>query len=308
MRRYELMLVIRPDVADDKSQALVDRTTRGIVAAGGQIVKVAPWGRRRLAYPIDRHREGSYHIILFEAPSEAIVELEHTLLITEEVLRHLVTRVDRPAKSGAGRRLRARRAGGRRPAVRARRGGGRPTTSPSSSTSPRARRLRPPSTDGRASMAFCKVMIIGNLGRDPEMRYTPTGRPVTQFSVAVNQSTKNQQTGEWIEETDWFRVSVFGDRAERAAEQLRKGNRVFVEGRFRTREFEGQDGQKRTSLDVTADNVISLEKRPRDDEAGFVGAPAAAGAGAAGGFSGGGGGGGGSRPPADDTDLDDLPF
>jgi len=99
MRRYELMLVIRPDVADDKSQALVDRTTRGITAAGGQIVKVAPWGRRRLAYPIDRHREGSYHIILFEAPSDAIVELEHTLLITEEVLRHLVTRVDRPSKA-----------------------------------------------------------------------------------------------------------------------------------------------------------------------------------------------------------------
>ena len=102
MRRYELMLVIRPDVADDKSQALVDRTTRGIVASGGQIVKVAPWGRRRLAYPIDRHREGSYHIILFEAPSEAIVELEHTLLITEEVLRHLVTRVDRPVRASSG--------------------------------------------------------------------------------------------------------------------------------------------------------------------------------------------------------------
>ncbi|MEA2632895.1 MAG: small subunit ribosomal protein [Chloroflexota bacterium] len=102
MRRYELMLVIRPDVADDKSQALVDRTTRGIVSAGGQIVKVAPWGRRRLAYPIDRHREGSYHIILFESPSEAIIELEHTLLITEEVLRHLITRVDRPVKSADG--------------------------------------------------------------------------------------------------------------------------------------------------------------------------------------------------------------
>jgi small subunit ribosomal protein S6 len=102
LRRYELMLVIRPDVADDKSQALVERTTRGIVASGGQIVKVAPWGRRRLAYPIDRHREGSYHIILFEAPSAAIVELEHTLLITEEVLRHLVTRVDRPVKTAAG--------------------------------------------------------------------------------------------------------------------------------------------------------------------------------------------------------------
>ncbi len=103
MRRYELMLVLRPDLPDDKSQALVDRTTRQIAAAGGQIVKVAPWGRRRLAYPIDRHRDGSYHIVIFEAPTEAIVELERSLLITEELLRHLVTRVERPLKSARGR-------------------------------------------------------------------------------------------------------------------------------------------------------------------------------------------------------------
>jgi small subunit ribosomal protein S6 len=99
MRRYELMVVLRPDVPDDRTQALIDRTTRGIATAGGQIVKVAPWGRRRLAYPIDRHREGSYHIVIFEAPADAIAELEHTLMITEEVLRHLVTRVDRPVRS-----------------------------------------------------------------------------------------------------------------------------------------------------------------------------------------------------------------
>jgi small subunit ribosomal protein S6 len=99
MRRYELMLVIRPDVADDRSQAVIDRTTRQITGAGGQIIKVAPWGRRRLAYPIDRHREGSYHIVLFQAPPEAITELEHGLLITEEVLRHLVTRDERPVKA-----------------------------------------------------------------------------------------------------------------------------------------------------------------------------------------------------------------
>jgi len=99
VRRYELMLIIRPDAPDEKAAAVIDRTTRYVVASGGQIVKVAPWGRRRLAYPIDRHREGSYHIILFEAPGEAIVELEHTLLITEEVLRHLVTRVERPVKA-----------------------------------------------------------------------------------------------------------------------------------------------------------------------------------------------------------------
>jgi small subunit ribosomal protein S6 len=100
MRRYELMLVLRPDVADDRSQAVIDRTTRQIVASGGQIVKVAPWGRRRLAYAIDRHREGSYHIVLFDAPGEAVTELERGLLITEEVLRHLVTRVERPARPG----------------------------------------------------------------------------------------------------------------------------------------------------------------------------------------------------------------
>src|SRR5882672_7425525 len=158
-------------------------------------------------------------------------------------------------------------------------------------------------------MAFCKVMIIGNLGRDPEMRYTPTGKPVTQFSVAVNQSTKNQQTGEWIEETDWFRVSIWGDRAERAAESFRKGNKVFVEGRFKTREFEGRDGQKRTSLEITADSLVNLEKRTREEGDGgqfTAAAPAGAAAGAPVGSSSNGGGGGGGN--FDEGELDDLPF
>jgi single-strand DNA-binding protein len=151
-------------------------------------------------------------------------------------------------------------------------------------------------------MALCKVMIIGNLGADPEMRYTPNGRPVTQFNVAVNQSQKNQQTGDWTEATDWFRVSIWGDRAERAAENLRKGNKVFVEGRFRTREFEGRDGQKRTSLEITADSLVNLERRAREDGEGTFAAPTERPAGTT------------SRPPsppsppADDTELDDLPF
>jgi single-strand DNA-binding protein len=155
-------------------------------------------------------------------------------------------------------------------------------------------------------MAFAKVMIIGNLGRDPEMRYTPSGRPVTDFSVAVSHRSRDAQTGEWADDgTDWYRVSVWGDRAERAAEQFRKGNRVFVEGRFRTREFDSRDGTKRTALEITADNVISMEARSRDDDGGSFSAPS-------GGF------GGGSAPvrptrsappsaPSDD-DLDDLPF
>lgn len=99
MRRYELMLVLRPDLADDKAQALLERATRTIAAEGGQIVKQAPWGRRRLAYPIGRYREGSYHIVVFEAPATAVAELERSLLISEEVLRHLVTRVERPVRA-----------------------------------------------------------------------------------------------------------------------------------------------------------------------------------------------------------------
>ena len=103
VRRYELMLVLRPDAPDDRVQAVLERTTRQILASNGVVVKAAPWGRRRLAYAIGRYREGSYHIIHFDAPSEAVAEIERTLLITEEVLRHLVTRVERPLKAARGR-------------------------------------------------------------------------------------------------------------------------------------------------------------------------------------------------------------
>src|SRR5256885_7073911 len=119
-------------------------------------------------------------------------------------------------------------------------------------------------------MSLCKITLIGNLGRDPEMRYTPDGRPVTQFSVAVNRNTKNQ-AGEWLEETEWFRITVWGNQAERTAENLKKGSKIYVEGRFRTREWEAQDGQKRTALEVTADNVINLERRPREEGEGSFG-------------------------------------
>ena len=149
-------------------------------------------------------------------------------------------------------------------------------------------------------MALSKIQIIGNLGRDPELRYTPNGRPVASFTVAVNQSTKNQQSGEWIESTDWFRVSIWGERGERAAENLRKGSRVFVDGRFRAREYEANDGQKRMSLDITADTVLGLDKREAGPEGTFSGAPAGAGAGAPAG--------GGRSGGFDDTEIDELPF
>jgi small subunit ribosomal protein S6 len=96
MRRYELMLVFRPDVGDDVTQAIIDRVTRSLIGGGGQITKVSPWGRRRLAYQIGQFREGSYFLIVFDGAPEAVAELERSLNITEEVMRHLVIRVERP--------------------------------------------------------------------------------------------------------------------------------------------------------------------------------------------------------------------
>src|SRR6266542_684649 len=113
-------------------------------------------------------------------------------------------------------------------------------------------------------MSLNKVMIIGNLGRDPEMRYTPSGQPVTQFTVAVNRNYKNQ-AGEWQEETEWFRIVAWGPLAERTAEYLRKGRKVYVEGRLQTRQWEGQDGQKRYTTELVANTVTPLDPRPRDD-------------------------------------------
>ncbi|MGI8999765.1 MAG: 30S ribosomal protein S6 [Candidatus Limnocylindria bacterium] len=91
MRRYELMLLLRPDREDDKLQATVERVTRAIVNAGGSLSKVSPWGKRRLAYDIKRHRDASYFLIHFDIEPAQVREIERGMLISEEILRHLVT-------------------------------------------------------------------------------------------------------------------------------------------------------------------------------------------------------------------------
>ena len=120
-------------------------------------------------------------------------------------------------------------------------------------------------------MTLNKMMIIGNLGADPELRYTPGGKAVTDLRVAVNDNRKGPD-GEWIEETLWFRVSVWEQAAERLAEQLRKGNKIYAEGQLRAREYEARDGQKRTSLELAFARVVNLERRPRDEDGGSGGA------------------------------------
>ena len=91
MRRYELMLLLRPDLEDDKLQAAVEKVTRAVVNGGGSLSKVSPWGKRRLAYDIGQHREASYFLIHFDIEPSQIREIERGMLISEEILRHLVT-------------------------------------------------------------------------------------------------------------------------------------------------------------------------------------------------------------------------
>ena len=97
-----------------------------------------------------------------------------------------------------------------------------------------------------------KVMLIGNLGKDAETRYTPSGAAVTNFSLATARSSKDPQTGEWKDSTDWHDVVVW--RAEKIADYLTKGRQVYVEGRLQTRSWEDQNGQKRYRTEVVADS------------------------------------------------------
>ena len=107
-----------------------------------------------------------------------------------------------------------------------------------------------------------RVLLIGNLGNDPEMRFTPEGKAVTNFSLAVTDGKSD---------TVWFRVVSWQGLAEKVNEYLTKGRQVFVEGRLRPREWEGQDGKKHTSLDVVASKVVFLGAKPGEKPEGTVG-------------------------------------
>ena len=105
-----------------------------------------------------------------------------------------------------------------------------------------------------------KVMIIGHLGRDPEMRYTPSGKPVTTFTVAVSRSW-NSGDGERHTETEWFNIVAWGNLAETCKQYLTKGQLVYIEGRLQTRKWEDKEGQKHSSVEVVANEMTMLSER-----------------------------------------------
>jgi len=160
-----------------------------------------------------------------------------------------------------------------------------------------------------------KVILVGNLGRDPETRYSPDGAAITNVSIATTSQWKDKASGERREETEWHRVAFFGRLAEIAGEYLRKGSSVYVEGRLRTRKWQDKDGQDRYTTEIIADQMQMLGSRqgaggPPADDMPPQSAPRASR-----GASGGGGGGGGAskapprEPSSNIADMDeDVPF
>jgi single-strand DNA-binding protein len=159
-----------------------------------------------------------------------------------------------------------------------------------------------------------KVIVMGNLGRDPETRYTPDGGAIANITIATSRTWKDKTSGERKEETEWHRIVFYGRLAEIAGEYLKKGRPVYVEGRLKTRKWQDKEGQDRYTTEIIAEEMQLLGGREGGsgggggggyeggDDAGYS-APASR-------STGGGGGGGGARKPAsnfDDMD-DDIPF
>ena len=129
-----------------------------------------------------------------------------------------------------------------------------------------------------------KVILIGNLGRDPEMRYTQSGQAVTNFTLATTESWTDKNSGQKQEKTEWHRIVAWGKTGELCAQYLAKGRSVYIEGRLQTREWEDKEGIKRSTTEITANTVQ------------FLGSPRSEGAG--GGDAGGGGASGSGAPPS----------
>jgi single-strand DNA-binding protein len=106
-----------------------------------------------------------------------------------------------------------------------------------------------------------KVIVVGNLGQDPETRYMPSGSAVTNLRIATNESWKDKQTGEQKDRTEWHSVAMFGRLAEIAAEYLRKGSQVYIEGKLRTRKWQDKDGNDRYTTEIIADEMQMLGSR-----------------------------------------------
>lgn len=116
-----------------------------------------------------------------------------------------------------------------------------------------------------------KIMLIGNLGRDPEMSYTPSGKAITKFSLAVNRRTRDRESGERREETQWFNIVAWDQLAETCNSYLHKGSKVYIEGRMTSRRYTNKDGVEMTAWEVVAENMQMLDAKGAGQSSGGYG-------------------------------------
>jgi single-strand DNA-binding protein len=156
-----------------------------------------------------------------------------------------------------------------------------------------------------------KILVIGNVGTDPEMRYTPSGTAVTSFTLATNR-VYTTSAGERREETEWFRISAWGKLAEQCNNYVTKGMKIYAEGRLKSDTWTGNDGQTRVSLEISADKVLFLDRAGQQDGGqqggGQQGSGQSGGGQQDGGQQGGGNAGGGAPASGGSDNLEDLPW
>jgi single-strand DNA-binding protein len=148
-----------------------------------------------------------------------------------------------------------------------------------------------------------KVILVGRLGQDPEIRYTADGRPIANFSLATSETWRDKNSGEQREKTEWHRVVVFGKLAEICGEYLSKGRQIYIEGKLQTRKWQGQDGQDRYTTEVVVDIRGTMQMLGSRDN-GYSRPATSGGTGAAAGYQDQGY----SPPPYQNDQEDDIPF
>ncbi len=222
MRPYEVMAIFEATTEPSVIQGVLDHALETIRSTGGTPGAIDRWGKRTFAYEVNHKREGYYVVVEFTGEPETVADLDRMLGLADEVVRHKVVRLpDRACRRGDGRAERSSRR----------------------------------STRGADMATDNSVTLVGNVTRDPELRFTNTGQANVTFGLAVNRRWQNRQTQEWEEATSFFDVVCWREMAENVSETITRGARVMVAGRLEQRSWETQEGDRRSKVEVVADEI-----------------------------------------------------
>ena len=289
---YDLILLLDPE-AEEERRTNILASLEQIIERQGAIVSRHDWGLRPTAYEVRKRADADYHLLQFQGPSELLEQLSHALKITDGVNRFRIIKLRKgtpepPDLAHVGRRGRGRRRSSpsRSSASRAVCNASAASATTLSRNPPNLRpfigcagsapRLGHPRDfvkEGKeplvAATNINRVVLTGNLTRDPELRSLPSGMSVCSLRIACNTRRKNNSTGEWEDKPNYFDVTVWGAQGENCARFLSKGRPVALDGRLEWREWEEREtGNKRQAIDIIADAVQFLGGRDDGPPAG----------------------------------------